>query len=167
MDDRNGQTFRTKDTDKLNDKFGNSSQILAKIGTQQEIKRQREEWMTEMGKPSAPKIPTKSVTHFSQRPVKSGRNGDKYEKKDEKKERELDQLMDSFNKSHKREAPLIDIHKESKKVKKSEPKAEERVEFDREKDLSVRTMNSRQTKSVLNKAQGFNSRFSLGVNKFL
>ena len=45
--------------DKLNDKFGNSSQILAKIGTQQEIKRQREEWMTEMGKPSAPKIRTK------------------------------------------------------------------------------------------------------------
>ncbi|CAG2107097.1 unnamed protein product [Medioppia subpectinata] len=154
---------------KINEKFGNSSQILAQMEAKNEVKKQREEWMTSVGEPSAPKMPTKSVTHFSQRPVKSGhQKDDRYYKKDEKKEKELNEIMDSFNKAQKRDVSLIDIHhQKSKKAKNSESNAEERVEFDREKDLSVRKMDSRQTKSVLNKAKGFNDRFSLGVNKFL
>ncbi|XP_054168709.1 GPALPP motifs-containing protein 1-like [Oppia nitens] len=161
--------------DKLNKKFGDSSQILSKINANKDIKKQREEWMTEIPTSLAPKLPTKSVTQFSQRPVNSVKSDDnirdKCLKRDQKEEQELTEMMDSFNKAQNRDISLIDVHqnksKKMKKEMKSNPELEERVEFDREKDLSVRKMNSRQTKSILNKAKTFNDRFSLGVNKFL
>ena len=41
------------------------------------------------------------------------------------------------------------------------------LDFDPEKDLASRRMNSRQTNSVISKAKLLNSRFSSGSSKFL
>lgn len=85
--------------DKINEKFKYNEQLLAEREARKEIRQEREEWMTQMGKPLASKIPTKSVKHFSQRPVKSNdKNLDKNYKRNDRRDEQLTQIMDSFNK---------------------------------------------------------------------
>lgn len=86
--------------DKINQRYGDCSHVLAKSESQKQMRLEREEWMSMAPTRLAPVIPTKSVKHFSQRSVKSDdktRDAKRY-KKDHKREQELTELMDSYNK---------------------------------------------------------------------
>ncbi|XP_053209454.1 GPALPP motifs-containing protein 1-like [Panonychus citri] len=129
---------------------------------------QREEWIARLPENSsvAHKLGFgKSMTSFSSKPVSIK------EITPVDHDNELDKAVDEFNKTTRPEA-LVDLHKKKmkhKKKEKDEAPTRQLFDFNPEEDLKLRQLDSKQTKSIMEKAKLLNSRFSnpRGQNKFL
>lgn len=91
-----------------------------------------------------------------------------FSKKDEEhtlsgRERRLAEQVSSYNES-KRSESLMDIHQKKLKTKAAEDKnkPQERIPFDRDKDLKVNRFDDTQKKALIKKSRELNTRFSHG-----
>ncbi|CAD7084438.1 unnamed protein product [Hermetia illucens] len=85
-----------------------------------------------------------------------------------KRDAEQEAIVKKHKKDHKRDKSLLDLHSEKrKKEKESKSSDQVRRPFNRETDLQLNKFDSRQVKSVIDKAKILDSRFSAGSNKYL
>ncbi|KAK1342120.1 hypothetical protein QTO34_016877 [Cnephaeus nilssonii] len=91
-----------------------------------------------------------------------------FNKKDEEhilsgREKRLAEQVSSYNES-KRSESLMDIHQKKLKTKAAEDKnkSQERIPFDRDKDLKVHRFDEAQKKALIRKSRELNTRFSHG-----
>lgn len=128
----------------------------------------REQWMTELPEKVERRLGFKSVTSFSKRPVGPAAPPPP-EASDIGHVAEEEESGEERKRQGKSRVSLLDQHQEKLKRKRVEAAVEkqERTPFDPEKDLQVRKLDQRQTRSIIDGSKLLNTRFSRGPSKFL
>ncbi|XP_055699243.1 GPALPP motifs-containing protein 1-like isoform X3 [Phlebotomus papatasi] len=83
------------------------------------------------------------------------------------RDKAMEKLKKKYDKEHKRDKSLLEIHQDKLKKKKKKDKKKERRPFSREVDLAVNKFDETRKNAAIKKSQLLDTRFSAGSSKFL